>query len=107
MVSPTVFGVGIETPFADLNHLGGALAIVFAVVAMAEVIRSLRYLNVLLGLVLAVLPWFIEDVNTAFTLSTSLTGFLVMALSFQKGKSKKNMGFGINMWCDHDDIKYN
>ncbi|WP_340152636.1 vitamin K epoxide reductase family protein [uncultured Marivirga sp.] len=92
MVSPTVFGVGIETPFADLNHLGGALAIVFAVMAMAEVIRSLRYLNVLLGLVLVVLPWFIEDINVAFTLSTSLTGLLVMALSFSKGKIKEKYG---------------
>ncbi len=92
MVSPTVFGIGIETPFADLNHLGGALAIVFAVMAMAEVLRSLRYLNVLLGLVLAVLPWFIEDVITAFTLSTSLTGLLVMALSFSKGKIKETYG---------------
>jgi len=92
MVSPTVFGIGIETPFADLNHLGGALAIVFAVMAMAEVIRSLRYLNVLLGLVLVVLPWFIEDINVAFTLSTSLTGLLVMALSFSKGKIKEKYG---------------
>ena len=92
MVSPTVFGIGIETPFADLNHLGGALAIVFAVMAMAEVIRSLRFLNVLLGLVMAVMPWFIEDVNIAFTLSTSLTGLLVMALSFSKGKIKETYG---------------
>jgi len=92
MATPTIFGIGIETPFADLNHLGGALAIVFAVMAMAEVIRSLRYLNVLLGLVLVVMPWFIEEVNIVFTLSTSLTGFLVMVLSFSKGKIKEKYG---------------
>jgi len=92
MVSPTVFGIGIETPFADLNHLGGALAIVFAVMAMAEVLRSLRYLNVLLGLVLAIMPWFIEDVNIVLTLSTSLTGLFITALSFSKGKIKETYG---------------
>ncbi|MBI0398111.1 vitamin K epoxide reductase family protein [Cyclobacterium marinum] len=92
MASPTVFGIGIETPFADLNHLGGALAIVFAVMAMAEVLRSLRYLNVLLGLILAVMPWFIEDVNIVFTLSTSLTGLLIMVLSFAKGEITEKYG---------------
>ena len=92
MTSPTVFGIGIETPFADLNHLGGALVIVFAVMAMAEVIRSLRYFNVLLGLVLAVMPWFMEDVNIALSLNTSLTGLFVMALSFSKGKIKETYG---------------
>jgi hypothetical protein len=92
MVFPTVFGIGIETPFADLNHLGGALVIVFAVMAMAEVIRSLRYLNVLLGLVLAVMPWFIEDVNLMYMLNTSLTGIFVVVLSFSKGVIKENYG---------------
>ncbi len=92
MVSPTVFGVGIETPVADLNHLGGALVIVFAVVAMAEVLRSFRYFNVLLGLGLAVMPWFIEDVKLVLTLSSSLTGLFVMALSFSKGKIWEKYG---------------
>ncbi|MHB1279131.1 MAG: vitamin K epoxide reductase family protein [Bacteroidia bacterium] len=92
MASPTAFGIGIETPFADLNHLGGALVIVFAVIAMAEVLRSFRYFNVLLGLVLAAMPWFMVDVNIVFTLSTSLMGLLVMALSFSKGKIREKYG---------------
>jgi hypothetical protein len=92
MASPTVFGIGIETPFADLNHLGGALVIVFAVMAMAEVLRSFRYVNTLLGLALVVMPWFIKDVNIVFTISTSLTGLFVMALSFSKGKIKEKYG---------------
>ncbi len=92
MISPTVFGVGIEAPVADLNHLGGALVIVFAVVAMAEVLRSFRYFNVLLGLGLALMPWFIEDVKLAFALSSSFTGLFVMALSFSKGKIWEKYG---------------
>jgi hypothetical protein len=92
MISPTVFGVGIETSIADLNHLGGALVIVFAVMAMAEVLRSFRYFNVLLGLGLALMPWIIEDVNIVFALSTSLTGIFVTALSFSKGKILEKYG---------------
>lgn len=97
MASPTVFGIGIETPFADLNHLGGALVIVFAVMAMAEVLRSFRYFNVLLGLILAVMPWFIDDVNLVVTLSSSITGLFVMALSFSKGKVLEKYG----LWDKH------
>ena len=92
MASPTVFGIGIETPFSDINHLGGALVIVIAVMAMAEVIRSLRYFNVLIGLILAVMPWLIEDVNIVFVLSTSISGLFVMALSFSKGKISETYG---------------
>jgi len=72
--------------------LGGALVIVFAVVAMAEVLRSFRYFNVLLGLILAVMPWFIEDVKLALTLSSCFRGLFVMALSFSKGEIRENYG---------------
>jgi hypothetical protein len=92
MISPTVFQIGIETSAANLNHLGGALVIVFAVVAMAEVLRSFRYFNVLLGLALVVMPWLIEDSNMVHTLSSSLAGLIIMALSFSKGKIKETYG---------------
>lgn len=92
MISPTVFQMGIETSVANLNHLGGALVIVFAVVAMAEVLRSFRYFNVLLGLALVVIPWLIADSNMAHTISSSLAGILIVALSFSKGKIKEKYG---------------
>ncbi|WP_339880758.1 vitamin K epoxide reductase family protein [uncultured Algoriphagus sp.] len=92
MISPTVFQMGIETSAANLNHLGGALVIVFAVVAMAEVLRSFRYFNVLLGLALVVMPWLIEDSNMVHPLSSSLAGLIIMALSFSKGKIKETYG---------------
>jgi len=74
MFSPTVFQMGIETSTAHLNHLGGALVIVVAVVAMAEVLRSFRYINTLLGLALVVMPWLVNDSNTALSISSSLAG---------------------------------
>lgn len=92
MFSPTVFRMGIETSAANLNHLGGALVIVFAVVAMAEVLRSFRYFNLLIGLALVVMPWLIEDGNMAHTISSSLAGIFIIVLSFSKGKIKEKYG---------------
>lgn len=92
MFSPTVFGVGIETQAADLNHLGGALVVVMAVVAMAEVLRTFRYLNVLLGLALIAFPWFIDDGNMSLTISSSISGLIIMLLSFPKGTIREKYG---------------
>ncbi len=92
MLSPRIFQMGIETSAANLNHLGGALVIVFAVVAMAEVLRSFRYFNVLLGLALAVMPWLIEDSNMTLTISSSLAGLFIIILSITKGKIKEKYG---------------
>jgi hypothetical protein len=63
----------------------------FGVMAMAEVLRSFRYFNVLLGLALAVMPWIIEA--STMSLNISLAGLFVIALSFSKGKIKEKYGF--------------
>lgn len=50
LVAPEVMGVAIQADAADVNHLGGALIVVMAVISMGEVVRTGRYLNVLFGL---------------------------------------------------------
>ncbi|WP_204336839.1 hypothetical protein [Cryomorpha ignava] len=59
---------------------------------MAEVLRVFRYFNVLLGLALVVMPWLVEDSNMIHTISSSLAGLIIMALSFSKGKIKEKYG---------------
>ncbi|MEX2592019.1 MAG: vitamin K epoxide reductase family protein, partial [Anditalea sp.] len=81
MFAPAVFGVGIETLAADINHLGGALIAVVAVVCMGEVLRIGRYFNVLLGLVVAVAPWFVQDSTLTLNISGAVAGIIVAALS--------------------------
>ena len=44
-------------PMADSDHLVGALIVTFAVMAMAEVARPLRFVNVAFGLWLMLAPW--------------------------------------------------
>ncbi len=92
MFYPTAFGVGIESPMADLNHLGGALVVVVAVVAMAEVLRTFRYFNIAIGLVLIVMPWTITSANITLNLLTAFTGLIIMVLSFKRGAIKESYG---------------
>ena len=52
----------------------------------------LGYFNTLLGLALAVMPWLINDSNTALVIISSLAGLFIMALSFPKGKIEEKYG---------------
>lgn len=92
MFAPAVFGVGIETTAADINHLTGALIAVVAVVCMGEVLRAGRYLNVLLGLVVAVVPWFVQDGNVALNISGTITGLVVAVISIPRGQKTERYG---------------
>ncbi|MBF9252168.1 vitamin K epoxide reductase family protein [Pontibacter sp. 172403-2] len=92
MFAPAVFGVGIETRAADINHLGGSLIVVVAVICMGEVLRLGRYLNVLLGLAVAIWPWFVADSNLALNISGAVAGLLVAALSVPRGAKTETYG---------------
>ena len=47
LFAPGVLGIDIRTPAADVAHVGGSAVVVVSVVAMGEVMRRLRYLNLL------------------------------------------------------------
>lgn len=92
MFAPAVFGVGIEATAADIFHLGGALIIVVSVISMGEVIRIGRYMNILLGLIVALGPWFVQDSNMALNISGAITGLIVAALAFPMGPKTESYG---------------
>ena len=94
MFAPAVFGLPIKSTPADVNHMGGALIVVVAVICMGEVVRKGRYLNVLIGLAVAVIPWFLEDSTTIFNISSAASGLLVAALSLPRGRITESYG----MW---------
>lgn len=77
--------LGAEGPLANTDHLVGSLAITVSVIAFAEVARLLRFVNVLLGVWLAITPLLyggsaIESaVRVAFGLS-------LIALSIPRGR---------------------
>lgn len=92
MALPGLFGVDIKATAADVGHLGGALIVVVAIISTGEVVRTARYLNILLGLAVAILPWLLPDPNIGLATSSAIAGLLVSALSIPRGPKTETYG---------------
>ena len=77
-------------PMADSDHLVGALLITIAGIATAEVARSLRFLNVPLGLWLIGSPWLLTGTTGAQGWYAIASGVLVIALSLPRGRRSEH-----------------
>lgn len=84
MASPQV--LGFSGTMADTNQVAGAIIITFAVIAMSEVARSLRFLNILFGIWLIAGPWIIGADSNAALWNGVVIGVLLILLAFPKGK---------------------
>ncbi|WP_027134060.1 NAD-dependent epimerase/dehydratase family protein [Geminicoccus roseus] len=84
MFSRLVFGA--EGLLADSDHLVGAMIITVAVCAMAEVVRPLRFLNLVLGAWLVAVPWLLDGVGAAAAANEVACGLLVIGLSLPRGR---------------------
>jgi len=84
MFSRLVFGS--VPPLADSDHLVGALVVTVAVIAMAEVARALRFINVLFGAWLIVAPWLLSGGSTVAASVEVVTGIALIALSLSRGR---------------------
>lgn len=89
---PAFFGIPIKASVADVNHLCGSLIVVVAVISMGEVVRAGRYLNVLLGLAVTIVPWFIGDAETILKIIDTVAGIVVAGLSLPRGVKKEQYG---------------
>ena len=84
---------GTAQPMANIDHLAGALVLTVAVIAMAEVARPLRLINVAFGLALVVAPWISDGASLLGAWGTTLVGAALIALSFPRGRlSKEHYG---------------
>lgn len=77
---------GTEGAMADSDHVVGALVVTIAVMAMAEVARPLRYLNVAFGLWLIVAPWLLGGATTMANWAGVAVGIALIFLSMPRGK---------------------
>jgi hypothetical protein len=93
MVLPGIAGVPVQEPFANINHMAGALIVVFSVIAMGEVIRAARFTNVLIAMAAAALPWFVVDGLTMLKLINIVVAVVVIMLTLPKGVIKEEYGF--------------
>lgn len=76
---------GTEGAMADSDHLMGSLLITISVLAMAEVARPLRFLNMPVGLWLLIAPWILDGASGAATVGSMIIGVAVIVLSVPRG----------------------
>jgi hypothetical protein len=77
---------------ADSDFLVGPLVAVVAVIALAEVARGLRFLNVAAGLWLVAAPWFLSGATTGSTLNDAIAGLALIALTLPRGAVRERYG---------------
>jgi len=77
---------GTAPPMAHSDHLVGALIITVAVMAMAEVARPLRFINVAFGLWLIAAPWVLDGASRIAAAASVAIGAAVIVLSLQGGR---------------------
>lgn len=90
MAAPWAFGT--TGPAFRFESVIGALAVVTAFVAWAEVTRVLRGINVLIGLAIAIAAWLFPDVSLPARLSDLVAGLLLVALSVPRGRIQDRYG---------------
>ena len=77
---------------ANAIHLGGALTVVAAVLAMGEPLRLLRYLAAPAGLAAGVLPWVTGGASTAAAAAALTLGVAAAVLSVPRGGQRERYG---------------
>jgi hypothetical protein len=77
---------------ADNNYLIGALVVTWAVIAFGEVTRSIRLLNVLMGIWLVASAWALSGHSELARWNNAIVGGLLIALSVNRGQIKEQFG---------------
>ncbi|HUE44741.1 MAG TPA: vitamin K epoxide reductase family protein [Aestuariivirgaceae bacterium] len=85
MFTPLIFGT--TGSMADSDHIVGGLVITIAIIAMAEVARPLRFVNVGFGLWLVAAPWLLSGAGSGLaTVNSVIAGLALVALSLPRGR---------------------
>lgn len=90
MLAPAIFGT--EGLAADSNFLTGALVITVSVVALGEVVRACRFLNILLGVWVVLSPLVLAGAGVADIASSAVVGLALIVLSLPRGRIRERYG---------------
>jgi uncharacterized membrane protein len=90
MLTPSVFGsAGLA---AHSEHLVGALIVTIAVMALADVGRAVRFVNIIFGAWVIAAPWLLAGTTFSSKCSDAIAGALVIFLSFRRGPVVERYG---------------
>lgn len=92
MVVPDLFEFAPQSAAANNAHLVGAVVVTVAMIALAEVGRPFRWINVPLGLWLCLGGWFLGSASALGHWIVALTGLAIVAASFPLGKIRDSYG---------------
>jgi len=90
MLAPYVLGSRAQAAHND--HLVGALIVTVVMLALAEVGRAARFVNVALGAWVIVSPWLLEGATASAVWNDGIVGALVILLSFRRGRMGERYG---------------
>lgn len=90
MVSPTV--LSIVKPASDLVYFSSAMILTFGIIALSEIARPVRFLNIIIGATLAVGIWMVAGVSQDAKWILTISSLAVIVLSLPKGKFRKHFG---------------
>lgn len=84
---------GNSGSMTNSDHLTGLLIVTFAIIALAEVARAVRFLIVPAGLWLVVAPFVLDGEGSPLaTWGSVATGLLIVALSIPRGSIRNSYG---------------
>jgi hypothetical protein len=83
MAAPTL--LGLAGGVADSTHIMGALVVTVSVIAFAEPVRLVRWLNVLCGLWVLLTPWLLVGGTLAWQGISVASGLTLIAFSLRCG----------------------
>jgi len=88
--APSVFGLAGAAAHSD--HLVGALIVTASVIALADVGRAIRFINMLFGAWLIAAPWVLGGATSPSTWSDAIVGVVLILLSLPRGPVGERYG---------------
>jgi hypothetical protein len=92
LVAPAVLPTTPEA--ATIERIAGPVVIFFAVLALRDVTRPFRAVNVLAGMFLAIAPWVIVHNTGVQLLNTELVAWAVIVCALVRGPVHRETGSG-------------
>ncbi len=90
MASPAVFVTAGNA--AHSEHLIGALVVTVAIMALSDVGRGLRWINILFGVWFLAAPWLLGGATTGSTVNDMIAGGALILLSLPRGPVGERYG---------------